>query len=127
MTTIEGYLDSATVILFGFFVKLLLASLFFVFWLKSRQAIWFLWWGAALLFGALAAGNVILRGFEPDFPGLGITVAALVASFGCCWQGARAFEHRPPLWFPLQNGRGTSPLSYRAGEGRIWRTQRCGA
>lgn len=101
MTMIEGYFDSATIILFGFFVKLLLASLFFVFWLKSRYAIWFLWWGAALLLGALAAGNVILRGFEPDFSGLGITVAALVASFGCCWQGARAFEHRPPLWFPL--------------------------
>jgi diguanylate cyclase (GGDEF)-like protein len=101
MTTIEGYLDSATVILFGLFVKLLLASLFFVFWLKSRQAIWFLWWGMALLFGALAAGNVILRGFEPDLFGLGITTAALVASFGCCWQGARAFEHRAPLWFPL--------------------------
>jgi diguanylate cyclase (GGDEF)-like protein len=101
MTTIEGYLDSATIILFGLFVKLLLASLFFVFWLKSRQAIWFLWWGAALLCGALAAGNIVLHGFAPDFSGLGISVAAIIASLGCCWQGARAFERRRPLWFPL--------------------------
>jgi diguanylate cyclase (GGDEF)-like protein len=101
MTTIEGYLDSATVVLFSLSVKLLFASLFFVFWLKSRQAIWFAWWGTALLFGAIAAGNVFLRGFGADFPGLGVTIAAVIASFGCCWQGARAFEQRPPLWFPL--------------------------
>jgi len=101
MTTIEGYLDSATVILFGLFVKVLLAFLFFVFWARTPRASWFAWWGGSLLFGALAAANVFLHGLRPEFAGLGIVVAALIASFGCCWQGARAFEGRAPMWLAL--------------------------
>jgi hypothetical protein len=27
--------------------------------------------------------------------------AAVVAAITCCWQGARAFERRPPLWSAL--------------------------
>lgn len=101
MTTMEGYLDSATVLLFGLLVKVLLAALFFVFWYRSRRAVWFAWWGASLLLGAAAAGNILLRGFEPDFFSLGITVAFLIAAFGSVWQGARAFERRAPLWLPF--------------------------
>jgi diguanylate cyclase (GGDEF)-like protein len=103
MNMVEGYLDTTTVIVFGLLMKMLLAGLFFVFWSRSprRRAIWFAWWGVALLLGNVAAGNVIWHGFHPDFLGLGITGAALVATFGCCWQGARAFERRQPLWLPL--------------------------
>ncbi len=98
MTTMEGYLDSATVILFGLLVKVLLAALFFVFWYRSRRAIWFAWWGASLLLGTFAAGNILLHGFNAEFISLGVTVAFIIASFGCCWQGARVFERRAPLW-----------------------------
>jgi diguanylate cyclase (GGDEF)-like protein len=101
MTTIEGYLDSATVILFGLFVKLLLASMFFVFWMRTPRARWFAWWAGSLIFGSVAAGNVLLHGFRPEFISLGITVAALIVTFGFCWYGARAFEGRSPMWFPL--------------------------
>ena len=101
MTTMEGYLDSATVLLFGLLVKLLLAVLFFVFWYRSRRAVWFAWWGVSLLLGAGAAGNILLRGFEPSFVSLGVTVAFMIAAFGSVWQGARAFERRAPLWPPF--------------------------
>ena len=92
------HLDSATVILFALLVKVLLAFLFFVFWLRRRRAVWFAWWGASLLLGSAGAGVLIVRGFTADFLGLGIAIACMIASFGCCWQGARAFERRPPLW-----------------------------
>ena len=108
MNTVEGYLDTTTVIVFGLLMKMLLAILFFVFWSRSprRRAIWFAWWGVALLLGNVASGNIIWHGFKPDFWGLGITGASLIASFGCCWQGARAFERRQPLWLPLAAGVG---------------------
>jgi diguanylate cyclase (GGDEF)-like protein len=101
MATIEAYLDSRTVLLFALCVKLLLAFLFFVFWARTPRAIWFAWWGAAFVLGSATATNIILNGFRPEFLSLGLTGAVLIACFGCCWQGARAFEHRPPLWLPL--------------------------
>lgn len=101
MATIEAYLDNRTVLLFALFVKVLLAFLFFVFWARTPRAIWFAWWGAVFVLGSAAAANVILNGFRAEFFSLGLTGAVLIACFGCCWQGARAFEHRPPLWLPL--------------------------
>lgn len=96
------HLDSATVILFALLVKVLLAFLFFVFWFRRRRAVWFGWWGASLLLGSVAASILIARGeFTPDFLGLGLGVAGMIASFGCCWQGARTFEGRRPLWLPF--------------------------
>ena len=32
---------------------------------------------------------------------VGVGNAALLGSFACCWQGARAFHLRPPLWSPV--------------------------
>ncbi|HVT54800.1 MAG TPA: GGDEF domain-containing protein [Xanthobacteraceae bacterium] len=101
MATIEAYLDSLTVLLFALSVKVLLAFLFFVFWARTPRAIWFAWWGVTFVLGSAAAANVILNGFRAEFLSLGLTGAILIACFGCCWQGARAFEHRSPLWLPL--------------------------
>jgi len=101
MPTVGMHLDSATVILFALLVKVLLAFLFFVFWFRRRRAVWFAWWGGSLLLGSVTASIIVARGFAPDFFGLGIAVACLIASFGCCWLGARAFERRPPLWLPF--------------------------
>ena len=40
-------------------------------------------------------------GAAPDsLLSIGLGNAALLASFACCWQGARAFDRRPPLWSP---------------------------
>lgn len=96
------YLDAFTILIFGILVKALLGALFLVFWLSGRAA-WFLWWGAALFIGAVAAG-FFLRGFGGEFFKVGIAVAALIGAFGCVWQGARAFEQRLPLWLPMLAG-----------------------
>ncbi len=93
-------IDSFTVLLFGLFIKLVLGVLFLAFWLKTRSAAWFGWWSASLLLGSLTSVLYMWRG--PDsLLSVGLGNAVLIASFVCCWQGARAFDRRPPLWSPL--------------------------
>ena len=94
-------IDASTVLVFGLFVKVLLGALFLIFWLHDRRAIWFVWWSATYSFGTLAALVFMVRGFSGELFAIGAGVAALIAAFGCCWQGARAFERRRPLWIPL--------------------------
>jgi diguanylate cyclase (GGDEF)-like protein len=90
------YIDAFTVLLSGLFVKLVLAGLFLVLWLGNRRAKWFLWWSGTFFLGSLASLLFVARDFGPAF--FAAAVASLVAGVACAWQGARAFEKRPPLW-----------------------------
>src|SRR5690349_12508918 len=93
-------IDSFTVLLFGLLIKLLLGGLFIAFWTKTRDAAWFAWWAGSLLLGALTSITFMLRAAtaEDNFLTIGIGNASLLAALACCWQGARAFERRPPIW-----------------------------
>lgn len=91
-------IDSFTVLLFGFFIKALLGALFLLFWLKDREESWFAWWSATFFLGDGATAFFMLRGFGAELLSIGIGNVLLVAAFGCCWQGARAFDGRRPLW-----------------------------
>ncbi|NWG25473.1 MAG: GGDEF domain-containing protein [Pseudorhodoplanes sp.] len=90
-------LDAFTILIFGILVKALLGVLFLVFWLRLGRAIWFAWWSATFLMGVLAA-ILFLAGFAQGESTLAVVAGALMAAFACCWQGARAFERRRPLW-----------------------------
>jgi len=90
-------IDTFTVLLFGLLIKLVLGGLFIVFWLKHRAAPWFCWWSASLLLGSITSALYMWRGTE-SLISVGLGNSALVASFACCWQGARAFDWRRPLW-----------------------------
>jgi diguanylate cyclase (GGDEF)-like protein len=93
--------DTFTVILFGLLVKVPLAFLFFIFWLNSRRASWFAWWCATAFFGSLTAVFLLVYGYRGEPLAAALAVPSLILTFGCCWQGARAFEKRAPLWLPL--------------------------
>lgn len=95
------YIDTFTVLLFGLLVKAPLSLLFLYFWLNGRRANGFAWWSAALFFGGVAGAIFMFRGFAGEMFSVGIAVAALVAAFDCCWQGARTFEGRKPLRWPM--------------------------
>ncbi len=56
-------IDASTVLLSGIFVKLLLGTLFLVFWLSDRRSPWFGWWSGTYFFAAVAASILLLRGF----------------------------------------------------------------
>jgi diguanylate cyclase (GGDEF)-like protein len=83
----------------GLLVKVVLGVLFAVLWLKSARAHWFAWWSATFFVGSLASLAFLVRDFGPAFFGMG--VAFLILSMSCCWQGARAFEKRKPLWLAV--------------------------
>ncbi|HKY85467.1 MAG TPA: GGDEF domain-containing protein [Pseudorhodoplanes sp.] len=90
------YIDAFTVLLSGLLVKLVLAGLFLVLWFGNRRAKWFVWWGGTFFLGSLASLLFVARDFGPAF--FAAAVALLIAGVACAWQGARAFEKRPPLW-----------------------------
>jgi diguanylate cyclase (GGDEF)-like protein len=93
-------IDSFTVLLFGLFVKLLLAVVFGAFWLNNRSSLWFAWWGAALASGSVTSALFMLRASGENFLTIGIGNAFLMGAFACVWQGSRTFEKRAPLWLP---------------------------
>jgi len=93
-------IDSFTVLLFGLALKLLLGVVFAAFWLNNRTSTWFAWWGAALACGSVTSALFMLRVSGENYLTLGIGNAFLIAAFACCWQGARTFEKREPLWLP---------------------------
>jgi diguanylate cyclase (GGDEF)-like protein len=94
-------IDASTVLLSGIFVKLLLGTLFLVFWLSDRRSPWFGWWSGTYFFAAMAAGILLQRGFGASLFGVGSGVGALIVTFGLCWQGARSFHRLRPSWLPV--------------------------
>jgi len=94
-------IDSFTVLLFGLFIKLVLGSLFLVFWYKQRSAAWYVWWAATLLLACAATVLFAVRGFTADLFAIGIGNVALIAALVCNWQAARVFNHVRPLWMPI--------------------------
>lgn len=93
-------IESGTVLLFGIVIKALIGALCLVFWIHDRRATWFAWWGAAVLFGVIAAASFLWRGVVGEAVAVSVGVAAVVAAMSFCWQGARAFNRRRPLWLP---------------------------
>ena len=76
-------IDSFTVLLFGLFIKLVLGSLFLVFWYKQRSAAWYVWWAATFFLACVATVQFVARGFAADLLSIGIGNVALVAAFAC--------------------------------------------
>src|SRR5689334_957356 len=91
-------IDSFTVVLFGLLIKVLLGSMFLAFWFKNRDAFSFAWWSASLVLGSITSMIYMINGPDPGFFALAVGNACLIASLACCWQGARAFGGRPPIW-----------------------------
>jgi diguanylate cyclase (GGDEF)-like protein len=92
-------IDVFTILLCDVLIRTVLAILFLAFWLKDTRATWFGWASATIFFSDLAAIFFLTNGIAPTFDSIGIGTAALLATFACAWQGARAFEGRKPMWF----------------------------
>jgi len=94
-------IDSYTVLVFGLFIKVVLGSLFLVFWYKQRNAPWYAWWSVTYFLACIATLLFAARGFAANIFSIGIGNVALMAAFACCWQAARVFDRRRPLWLPV--------------------------
>lgn len=94
-------IDDYTVLLIGILARLLIGILFLVFWLRDRRAIWFLWWSATFFLSDVAVVIYLFDRYVFLSLPFGYEIAILIAAVACCWQGARAFEGREPLWLPV--------------------------
>jgi diguanylate cyclase (GGDEF)-like protein len=94
-------IDAFTVLVFGLVLKVVLAVLFLIFSFDGRRAYWFRWWSGTFLLTGLTTVIFMTRGFNGEFATIGIAVALIIAACACCWQGARVFERRRPLWWPV--------------------------
>jgi diguanylate cyclase (GGDEF)-like protein len=93
-------IDPATILLSGVFAKLLLAGLFLIFWLHDRRSVWFAWWSGAYCMGILATAVFLLQGVQGSFASIGLGGTAIIVTYAFCWQAARSFHERRPLWSP---------------------------
>ena len=96
-------IDHFTIMLFGLFTKLMLGVLFLDL-LAQRQERRRLGSGGGARRSCSAAsppGASCCAASAATFFGSGIGVATLIAAFGCCWQGARAFDKRRPILLPV--------------------------
>ena len=93
------HIDAFTMLFSGLLVKVVLGVLFAVLWLSGRRATWFAWWSATFFLGSLSSLAFLARDFGPSF--FGMAVALLIVSMSCCWQGARTFEKRLPIWIAV--------------------------
>jgi diguanylate cyclase (GGDEF)-like protein len=94
-------IDSYTILFSGILVKSMLCVLFLAFWLHDRRSLSFVWLSGTYFFAMLSSVFFARYGFEGGLYGPGFGVATLLVAVGMCWQSARAFERRKPLWLPL--------------------------
>lgn len=93
--------DTPTVLVFGAAAKVLVAATMLSIWLRHRRAVWLVWWACTYLFATLAGLVFFAYGLGGELRAIGAGVALIVTAFACCWQGARTFEGRRPLWLVL--------------------------
>jgi diguanylate cyclase (GGDEF)-like protein len=88
-------IDIFTVLITISAVILLLGLQLVFFWSQDRRSSWLGWWAALYLGGGIGTACSIFRDVAPDI-GIAAANVAIIAAFGCGWQGTRAFERRKP-------------------------------
>jgi diguanylate cyclase (GGDEF)-like protein len=95
-------LDISTLLVVTIFISGMAGILMLVTWLQNRAVTALVWWGAAYLVGATAAGLFAARGHLPNFWSMNIANALLLAAAGMTWCGARSFDGKPvTAWHAL--------------------------
>jgi diguanylate cyclase (GGDEF)-like protein len=70
-------------------------------WMQNRRAVWLLWWGAPYFLSTLVVVIYLRSAGMTDQLTLALGTALVILGFGCLWQGARGFERRRPILWPL--------------------------
>jgi diguanylate cyclase (GGDEF)-like protein len=95
------HLDAFTIMIGSVALVLVCGCFFLFFWTQDRRSGWLAWWIAPYVCGGVALALYVPRGQLPDVWSVGASNAILLAGFGFLWQGARAFERRRPLLWPI--------------------------
>lgn len=91
------HLDVHTLIVVTVFISAMAGVLMGFSWLQNRGVTALLYWSAAYLAGAVAAGLIGARGHIPDVYSIVVANTVLLAASGLTWSGLRNFDGRPVL------------------------------
>lgn len=94
-------IDNFTLVVASGAVICVLGSVLLYLWRQDRAAPWFGWLALSYIFGASSAVLLGSRVNGLNFLNTGIATAVLIICMGCIWTGARVFERRKVLWWPL--------------------------
>lgn len=94
-------IDNFTLVVASSAVICVLGFVLFYMWRQDRGAPWFGWLALSYICGASAAVLLAARGNVPLPVSGGMGTALLLLCFGCMWTGARVFERRKVMWWPL--------------------------
>ena len=97
-------LDAPTLMAVTASVALIVGVLFLVSWRQARAQHALIVWAIAHFVGAAASALSSLRTVLPADLALGVGNAALLLAYALIWAGARAFEGRRPLPWPMLAG-----------------------
>ncbi len=97
-------IDDATLFFMLMATCLLVGMMLFLAWTRNRKEVAYLWWSAGFSVGAGGLGLISLRGGLPDQISVGLGTVLLLLGLGFCWAGARTFDHRPVVAWPVALG-----------------------
>ncbi len=94
-------IDNFTLVVASGAAICVLGLVLFYMWRQDHRAPWFGWLALSYVCGAMAAVLFGTRAGGDNFVSTGIATALLLLCFGFMWTGARVFERRKVVWWPL--------------------------
>lgn len=94
-------LDSYTIVVTTIVTLVLLGCALLYFWHRDRQSTWLLWWSVPFLIGGLAVVSYTQPDWNTAFGAIAFGNALRMAALGLLWEGARVFNGRRPIIWPL--------------------------
>ena len=94
-------LDSFTILVTTIVTLVVLGCALLFFWYRDRRSTWLLWWSVPFLVGGLAVVSYTQPNWSTDFGAIAFGNAVRLAALGLLWEGARVFNGRKPIIWPL--------------------------
>ena len=93
-------IDVSTLFMLTMQIEIMLGLLLFFVWSQNFGKVALAWWGSAHMMRAVSIQLLGMHGSVPDWISIDLANAALFASFGLTWSGARVFDQRTaePVW-----------------------------
>lgn len=90
-------LDSFTLLVATSATIVFLGCALLYFWNRDRRSVWLLWWAVPFLVGGISVLTYLRPNWQADLFSIAVGNAVRIGAIGLLWQGARAFERRPPM------------------------------
>ena len=94
-------LDSYTILVTTIVTLVLVGCALLYFWYRDRRSSWLLWWSGPFVISGLAVVSYTQPDWGSDFGSIAYGNALRMSALALLWEGARVFNGRTPLLWPL--------------------------